>query len=131
MFSAIRDLTSAAVGLVVGAAVAIAVCVAVYEGLPFGLVDGRVDEVRRAAREGYVQEARAVAAEVKAAELQRQLDAGRKALAGYAELLAAAQRAEMLASDELEKRISDYEALLAAAGRSCLLDKHDLDWLRQ
>jgi len=131
MFSAIRDMTSAAIGLVVGIVVAIAACVLVYEGLPFGLVDGRVDTERQAAREGYVREARAIAAEAKAAELQRQLEAGRKALAGYADLLTAAQKAETLASDQLEKRISDYEAQLAAAGRSCLLDSHDLDWLRQ
>lgn len=123
----------------------IALILIYYEGLPIGplaripyvgpiltnVTGGRVEAERRKAREGYVQEARAIAAEAKLAETQRQLAAGRVALDSYSKLLQEAQAREASSDAEVERKIADYEIILAAKNRSCRLDQSDLDWLRQ
>jgi len=108
-------------------ALALAALVALYE---FPIV-GRVAQVERDARSGYVLETRAIAAEAQLAETQRQLAAGRKALAGYAEALANAQRSEQLASDALESEILRHEQTIRGAGRSYPLTDADLEFLRR
>lgn len=101
-----------------------------YEGIPW-ILDGRVDRVRKDALEGYVSQVELDAARAKNAELLRQLAAGRKAADGFAELLAAAQ--EKIAADAAadKQKEAEYEAQLAAAGRSCGLDGDDIRWLRE
>ncbi len=85
-------------------------------------------EVRQA-RQGMVLEVRATAAEAKAAELQRQVTAGAIVIEAYQVQLKNARAAEQAASDEVEKRISDYEALRKTSGRSCSIDQLDYDFL--
>lgn len=128
-------------GALAGAAVVGGLLLVFYEGLPLGplrdvpvlgdFVQGRVEAERERAREGYVREARLLAAEARLAEKQRQLDAGRKAAEGFAALLAEARAREagQAAIDLAED--AEYEALLEAAGRSCRLDQSDIDWLRR
>ena len=144
-FSTIRDTVLAMASAVAGAAIAVVFTVVIYEGIPIGplrhipvlgpaletLTDGRVDRARKAARAGYVQEARLIAAEARNRELQRQLEAGRKASAGFAELLADARAQALADQADDEKKEQDYEAKLAASGRSCALDSDDIEWLRQ
>jgi hypothetical protein len=120
---------------------------AYYEGFPFlrdipfadripvvrELITGRVAaesaKAAEAARKGYVQEVRATAAEAKADELQRQVDAGAIVISSYQEIAKNARAAEQQTAADAEQRISDYEKLLQTAGRKCPLDQSDLDWL--
>lgn len=72
-----------------------------------------------------------LAAEAQLAETQRQLAAGRKALAGYAELLREAQLREQQQAAIDQAEDAKYEVEVKAAGRSCGLSDADLDWLRR
>lgn len=129
------------IGALAGAAIVGACLLVFYEGLPLGFlrnvpffddfVQGRVEAEREKAREGYVREARLIAAEARLAETERQLAAGRKAAEGFAELLRQSQlrEAQQAAIDAEED--AEYEAELVAAGRRCGLDQSDLDWLRK
>jgi hypothetical protein len=140
--TALLALATSRIGLLVIAFVSLIIF---YEGVPIGplrwiplvgpvlevVTDGRVDRERKAAREGYVQEARLIAAQAQLAETQRQLAAGRKALDGYAALLAEAQTREAALSEQDAIEDADYEAKLKAGGRSCPLSADDLDWLRR
>lgn len=85
----------------------------------------RVEE--RAACTIRTQEA-ARAAE--AAERARQVAAGAKALKDYRERAEARARLQAEVQDQLEAEIAENEARLAAAGRSCLADQSDIEWLR-
>jgi hypothetical protein len=87
------------------------------------------ESVRDAARAGYVLQSQAEAAEAKLAEVQRQVAAGQIVIASYQEILKNARAKD--AADDLQfaKDRKDFEAKLAAAGRSCQLDQSDLDWL--
>lgn len=128
------------IGAAAGIAIGLAAAVLFYEGIPIGpfaripfvgpilaeVTGGRVDAVRREALQGYVLEARAVAAESRLAEVERQLEAGRKALDGFADLLATAQAelAERAAADD--KIIKDYETSRPDRER---LDSADIDFI--
>lgn len=96
------------------------------------IYDRLVDDpaVARAARENYVRSAQLEAANAKIAELARQLEAGQRANQLFAELLAQVRAENEILSEQLEQDIARYEALLAADGRSCVLDQRDLEWLR-
>lgn len=87
--------------------------------------------VRHEALVGYVQQSKLDAAEAKNAEIERQLAAGRKAAALYAEMLADAQAKDRADEEETAKRNADYEAKLAAQGRSCRITQSDRDFVRQ
>lgn len=89
-----------------------------------------VPAAERAARQGYVLETRAVAAEAKAAEQARQIAAGQLVTTAYQEQLRNLLVREEQAADETEQRIVDYEKQLAVKGRSCKLDADDLQFLR-
>lgn len=142
MLTAIQNNIAAAVGFLIGAVVAGLLAFIVYEGIPIGplaripwlgpaltdIFGGRVDDVRREALQGYVLESRAVAAEAKLAETQRQLEAGRKAAEGYAELLAAAQAELTQRAAADEATITEYEKQLGDADR---LDAADIEFLRR
>lgn len=70
------------------------------------------------------------ALKAKAAEEARRRAAATKALEDYRQQYAADKAAAEQATDLLEQRIADNEKELAAAGRSCLLDDADVEWLR-
>lgn len=78
---------------------------------------------------GYVKQVELDAAKAKLAETERQLEAGRKALSQYAELLAAEQEKNRAADEALEQEIKFHEAELAAKGRSCHISDDDRRWL--
>lgn len=75
--------------------------------------------------------AQIAALEAQLAERNRQLAAGRKAAEGFAELLRQAQHREATQAAIDLAEDADYEAELAAAGRSCGLSSDDLIWLRK
>jgi hypothetical protein len=83
----------------------------------------------REAKQGMVLEVRATAAEAKAAELERQVSAGRIVIDAYQVQLKNSRAAEASQRDEAEKRISEYEALRKTSGRSCSLDDIDRRFL--
>lgn len=64
------------------------------------------------------------------AERARQVAAGALALKEYRERAEARQRLQAEVQDQLEAEIAENEARLAAAGRSCLADQSDIEWLR-
>lgn len=84
---------------------------------------------RADARRGYVQEAKVIAAEARADELTRQVEAGKIVSASYQEILK--NRREKDAADDAQfaKERSEFEAKVKAAGRACGLDASDLDFL--
>lgn len=130
------------IGLII---IAIGSILIFYEGLPVpqfirnfpvigpivqDLTDGRVDRAAREARRGYVLEVEKIAAEHRAAELERQLKAGRRALDAYAEIVKELRLENEIVTADIERRISEYESQLAAANRDCPLDQSDIDFLR-
>jgi hypothetical protein len=84
---------------------------------------------RADARNGYVQEDRALSAEAKLVEVQRQVEAGQIVIASYQEILKNARAKDAADDAQLALDRKDFEAKLAAAGRSCGIDSGDLDWL--
>ncbi len=87
--------------------------------------------LKREARDGYVLEAQKTALEAKLAEMDRQKKAGEFVISAYQEQLKNARAAEAEKSQQTEAEIKAYENRLADTGRACLLDGHDLDFLRQ
>lgn len=85
---------------------------------------------RADARRGYVQEDRAIAAEAKLDEVQRQVHAGEIVIASYQEILRNARAKDAADDAQLSKDRKAFEAKLAAAGRKCGLDQSDLDWVQ-
>lgn len=69
------------------------------------------------------------AATAEAAERGRQRAASAKALDDYRKQAEARLRLHAEVQDQLEAEIAQNEARLAAAGRSCLADQSDVDWL--
>lgn len=109
-----------------------------YEGLPIGpfgripvigpvlqeMTDGRVDRERKAAREGYVLEARAIAAEAQNKELKRQLLEGQEALKRYNDLLIAKMEADKVEDDANERARAEYQAAIAACSNDITDDDY-------
>lgn len=87
--------------------------------------------VAAAARRGYVLEAENTATTAELAEVKRQLRVIAEARDRYARGLAQAEAASAARAEQLESEISAYERKLAADGRRRLLDRTDIDWLRQ
>jgi hypothetical protein len=85
---------------------------------------------RDAARDGYVKEARAVAAESSLAEVRRQVDAGATVIQSYQEIAKNQFTREQAQAEENERQIAEYERQLQDAGRSCALTPADIDFLR-
>ncbi|SFJ55335.1 hypothetical protein SAMN04515648_4573 [Phyllobacterium sp. CL33Tsu] len=84
---------------------------------------------RNDARRGYVAEARATAAEAKADKIQRERNANQIVIDAYQVQLKNARAAEAEKVEKHETEIAEHEAKLRAAGRSCLVDDADRDWL--
>ncbi|MBZ9894255.1 hypothetical protein LB545_07845 [Mesorhizobium sp. BR1-1-6] len=110
----------------VGGALRLAAGVAAGVGLAYLTI---VPLERADARRGYVQEDRAISAEAKLAEVQRQVSAGQVVIASYQEILKNARAKDAADDAQFAKDRKEFEAKLAAAGRSCGLDSGDLDWL--
>lgn len=70
------------------------------------------------------------ALKAKLAEEARRRQAAAKALDDYRKQSVIDHAVAEQANDLLEQRIAENEKTLAAAGRSCLLDDADVDWLR-
>lgn len=87
--------------------------------------------IEREARQGYVFEAQKIALEMQLAERDRQIKAGQMVIESYQEQLRNARRAEQERNEQTEQEIADYEKKLAAAGRSCLLNSDDIEWMRK
>jgi hypothetical protein len=64
------------------------------------------------------------------AERQRQILAGAAALKTYRDQAEARDRLEAEVRDQLESEIAENEQRLAAAGRSCRVDRDDVEWLQ-
>ncbi len=87
--------------------------------------------LKREARDGYVLEAQKTALGAKLDEMDRQKKAAEFVISAYQEQLKNARVAEAEKSQQNEQEIAAYEKRLADTGRACLLDGHDLDFLRQ
>ncbi|MGO7149011.1 hypothetical protein ACCS52_26605 [Rhizobium ruizarguesonis] len=83
----------------------------------------------RQARAGYVLLAEKTAAEVKAAEIERQRNAAVQATEEHRKRLQAAEAAEQAAKDTLENEIRSYELQLSEKNRACAVTAADRDWL--
>lgn len=111
----------------VGGALRLVAGVAAGVGLAYLVI---VPLERSDARRGYVQEDRAIAAEAKLTEVQRQVSAGQVVIASYQEILKNARAKDAADDAQLAADRKDFEAKLAAAGHSCPLDLGDIEWLR-
>lgn len=135
-------LATSRIGLLV---LAFAGIIIFYEGVPIGplrlipfvgpllenVTDGRVDRERKRALEGFVLQSELDAERAKAAKADGLRQAAEHALYSYTRQAADEFAADDLYTERLEARIADNEKLLAARGRSCVLDSVDVDWLRQ
>ncbi|WP_180881821.1 hypothetical protein [Brucella sp. 191011898] len=83
------------------------------------------------AKKGLVPEFQAAALRAERDELRRQGRANALVIEAYQVQLRNARAAEAAQIEKSEQEIADYEKKLAAAGRSCLLDRDDLQFLRQ
>jgi hypothetical protein len=84
---------------------------------------------RADAKRGLVTEYRAVSAEAERNELTRQLNAGKIVIDAYQVQLRNARAKEESTANDLEKRITENEALRKASGRVCTLDDADRKFL--
>lgn len=94
----------------------------------------KTSSVRRAVDKAMTQAvagAQIASLEARLAERERQLAAGRKALAGFAELLREAQAREAALAEQDAEDEAEFEARLKAAGRSCAVTDDDIQWLRR
>ncbi|MRN66528.1 hypothetical protein [Brucella sp. 10RB9213] len=83
------------------------------------------------AKKGLVPEFQAAALRAEIDELRRQGRANALVIEAYQVQLRNARAAEAAQIEKSEQEIADYEKKLAAAGRACLLDRDDLQFLRQ
>lgn len=89
-------------------------------------------EVRQAvdsALEDFVHGLERAALAAKLAEERRLRAAAETALAGFTRALSEADKRDATEAQLREQETADYERKLAEAGRSCLLDRSDVDWL--
>ncbi len=85
--------------------------------------------VAEAAKNGYVLLAEKTAAEAKAAEIQRQLDAAKQSLATFQKRLEAETVQDKIDDQKREDSIRSYELLLSEANRRCAVDQSDIDFI--
>ncbi|MBB6225362.1 hypothetical protein [Rhizobium leguminosarum] len=83
----------------------------------------------RQARAGYIMLAEKVAAEARAAEMERQRNAASLASEENRKRLLAAEAAEQAARDTLETEIQSYELQLSEKNRACAVTAADRQWL--
>jgi hypothetical protein len=121
-------------GMKIGAGIAVGLVLAsiYYSGIPI-LKDipyvGFVFEGQ--AKRGLVPEFQVQALEAQLAEQARLRNAGQIVIEAYQVQLRNARAAEAAQLEKSEQEIADYENRLAEAGRVCLLDGDDIEFLRQ
>lgn len=95
--------------------------------------DRAIDDpaVAKAAQLVFVERAERQAAIASMAEARRQREAVDRANAGFSDTIKAREAAAESERTALEQEIADYEKRLTNAGRACLLDDADVDFLRQ
>ncbi|WP_273794312.1 hypothetical protein [Brucella intermedia] len=64
-------------------------------------------------------------------ELQRQLNVSAFVTSAYQKQLRNVWAADAARAEKTEQEIADYERKLAEAGRACLLDRDDIEFLRR
>lgn len=115
-----------------GAAVGFVLSAVYYNGVPI-LKDipyiGMAFEGQ--AKRGLVPEFQVKALQAQIADEARQRKAGQFVIASYQVQLQNARAAEAAQLERTEQEIGDYEKRLAEAGRACLLDGNDIEFLRQ
>lgn len=84
---------------------------------------------RADAKRGLVAEVRATAAEAKASELERQVNAGRIVIDAYQAQLKNVRAQQAVADAEEEQRNADYAKRLASEKRSCGITDADRKFL--
>lgn len=99
----------------------------------FVAYDKYVDDpaVARAARQGYVEQMKLEVALEVIKNLKTQLEQNKQILERFRGQIAQSEEARRKNLVQTEQEIQNYERLLADAGRSCRLDKRDIDWLRK
>ena len=83
------------------------------------------------AKKALVPEFQAAALRAELDELRRQGKAIALVIEAYQVQLRNARASEAAQIEKSEQEIADYEKKLAVAGRACLLDRDDLQFLRQ
>lgn len=83
------------------------------------------------AKKGLVPQFELAAARAERDELQRQLKASEFVTAAYQEQIRNVWATEAARTEKTEQEIADYERKLAEAGRACLLDDDDIEFLRR
>ncbi|MCD4511553.1 hypothetical protein LQT97_09910 [Brucella pseudogrignonensis] len=83
------------------------------------------------AKKGLVPEFQVKALQAQLAEEERQRKAGQFVIDAYQVQLRNSRAAEAAQLEKTEREIVDYEKRLAEAGRACLLDSNDVEFLRQ
>jgi len=81
------------------------------------------------ARAGYVLLAEKTAAEAKASEIQRQLEAAKQSLESFQKRLDAETAQDKIDDQKREQEISSYELLLSEANRRCSATAADIDFI--
>ncbi|MFB8343295.1 hypothetical protein ACWGNA_19810 [Brucella cytisi] len=83
------------------------------------------------AKKGLVPQFELSAARAERDELQRQLKISEFVTATYQEQIRNVWANEAARTEKTEQEIADYERKLAEAGRACLLDNDDIEFLRR
>lgn len=83
------------------------------------------------AKKGLVPQFELAATRAERDELQRQLKASEFVTSAYQEQLRNVWAADAARTEKTELEIADYERKLAEAGRACLLDNDDIEFLRR
>jgi hypothetical protein len=82
-------------------------------------------------KKGLVPLFELAAARAERDELQRQLKVSEFVAAAYQEQIRNVWATESARTEKTEQEIADYERKLAEAGRACLLDDDDIEFLRR
>lgn len=83
------------------------------------------------AKKGLVPQFELAAARAERGELQRQLKVSEFVTVAYQEQIRNVWTAEAARTEKTEQEIAEYERKLAEAGRACLLDNDDIEFLRR
>ncbi|MPR62110.1 hypothetical protein D7027_09850 [Ochrobactrum intermedium] len=83
------------------------------------------------AKKGLVPQFELAAARAERDKLQRQLKVSEFVTSAYQEQLRNVWAADAARTEKTEREIADYERKLAEAGRACLLDNDDIEFLRR
>lgn len=136
----IKDVLSSIVGAVIGGAVIFVISWLYWEGVPIGPLryipgihyvfpEGKVERVRRETNEQCAGTAEIASLKAQLAEKDRQLSAAAIAAMRYSTLAQEAQTREnaLIEADAIED--AKFTEQLRAAGRACVLDQSDINYI--